>query len=245
MRHGVLSRINRAAPAQLAATIHKLNSEDSHYSIGHRMRLAGQHRWCYRSLMRAILVIISLLWASTASAQTWQVAPNTTQLNPADVAQLPYSVTFSWAVQAPWQPLTGQTWTPVWPRNALGAWYRPSPYSQPSAVIRKWQPYAYRCEVSGAGFRCLDKVRAVWRSVACPSQMQIAWMPLWRSQYRGEWPELGLFSWDRGPFAATVGRYVQLQRAVVTGDGQVLNCMYGNPTAQGPGTLMDVWVFRR
>jgi hypothetical protein len=197
----------------------------------------------YASILSALIVFAI---TSVASAENWTAQPNKYPLTPADVAQLPSHVNFCWVSPvAGWETSCDNTWYPVWPRNASGAWYRQNAYTQNNAIKRNVYTWPYSCQVSGMGFRCLDKVRAIWRSVYCPSHIYMGPMRLWRSVYNSAWKEQGLFTASVGPFSASETKTLALTGVSVTASGQQLNCAYGNRTVDGPGLTTDAWVFRR
>ncbi len=197
--------------------------------------------------MPLLLVLLGLLLASPASAQTWYATPNTSPLvEPGydHVHRLPVSVTFDWIAPAGWSTVNGATWDAIWPREARGAWYRMNVYTQPSIYKARVFPYPYSCSPAPTGFSCRDHVRAVTRYVACPATIAIGPLRMWRSIYLSSWREKGLFTADVGPFGAFWGRTLPFQSAVVTAAGQRINCQYGPLTGQGPGLTTDVWTFR-
>ncbi len=190
-------------------------------------------------LILAILVLCCAV-NSVAHAQTWYVAPNTT---PVDSSQLPYSVNFTFPADG-WPTSTNTTWYAIWPRNASGAWYRPSGYTQENAYkSAPIYPFPYSCRSVSGGFLCRDLTRNADRSIQCPATIQTSPLRLWRSQYRGEWPELGLFTADRARFACNP-RKLYLAGSSVTNNGKQINCLDGPPTAAGPGLALDVWCYR-
>ncbi len=102
----------------------------------------------HRLYLILALLILGIFGLSKARAQTWYAAPNTTPLTAADVAVLPLSVTFDWLPANPeWTVPNGMTWNAIWPRNAPGAWYRPSAYTQITQYQSKPYPWAYTCRV--------------------------------------------------------------------------------------------------
>ncbi len=193
-----------------------------------------------------VALFFSLL-ASVASAQTWYATPNTRPLvesNYNHIAQLPLSVTFDWVAPAPWTTVNGATWNAIWPRNAVGAWYRMNAYTQPSIYRDPVYSWPYTCRVLGAGFSCLDTARQITRNISCPTTIAIGPLKMWRSTYNPAWHEYGLFTVNMGPFGATTGRTVAFQSALVTANGRRINCLYGPLTGQGPGLTTDIWGWR-
>ncbi len=191
-----------------------------------------------------ILAIIILGMAAKASAQTWQATP-AYQPAAGDVAQMPFSVSFNWLAGAGWITVNGDTWDPVWPRNAPGAWYRPLTYTQPSIYKNPVFPYPYTCYLAGNQFRCHDTVRNIDRYLSCPASIAIGPLYKWRSLYNAAWPEQGLFWSNVGPFTCNTGRAVTLQSLSVTANGKRINCQYGPMTYQGAGLSLDVYCYRR
>jgi hypothetical protein len=198
--------------------------------------------------MFSVLAILAACWfggTDTAHAYSWWTVPNTSP-TAADLAQLPQHITVDIVDPAgAWLPVTGNTWTHIWPRNATGAWYRMAGYSQPNLRMLNVYPYAYRCYVhTGFSFRCRDIARQIDRYISCPANARINWMIKWRSQYNSAWPELGLFWAAGGPFNVNWGKLVPVASHSTTQDGQQINCAYGPTTPQGPGTVWDIWLWR-
>ncbi len=197
--------------------------------------------------MRLLALLFVLLCSSAAQAQHWWVAPNTYP-NPPDTALLPKSLTLNWAVASPWLANNGTTWDAIWSRNAGAGWFRPLAYTQPTVFRNPVYPYPYTCYMSGTtGFRCRDLVRQIDRYINCPTTIAMQQTHLWRSEYNPAWPEYGLYTWDRGGPGKLVHcnnlKTLNLHNASVTANGQQINCSYGPPTIQGPGTALDAWCY--
>ena len=197
--------------------------------------------------MKLLIALAVTLLSATAHAQTWWVQPNTTPPNGFEFALLPYSVTFDMIPSTDadqWYVPNGATWVPVWPRNAAGAWYRPNPYTQFTAIQNPVYPWSYKCVAVGGYFKCTDG-RGIVRTVNCPTSLYVGPLKLWRTMYNSAWPEQGLYTGNVGPFSANTGRRATLTGSVVTDNGKQINCKYGNLTSSGVGTTLDIWVFRR
>ncbi len=178
-----------------------------------------------------------------AHAQVWYVQPNTRPVASHDTVYQPYSTTIPWAAPSGWWADSGVTWYAIWARNSLvGCWYRPSAYTQVNTHRNNAFPYTYNCRTSGQEFLCRDIARGVDRRVTCAPSLSMSQPWLWRSQYVGSWPELGLFTVEVKRFGCN-SRTLPLHSVSVSANGQQMNCAYGNPTSQGPGLTHDAWCY--